>query len=91
MAPGRRGYTANHGIDFVISAATGKVIDYEIIPKVCNTCTQKKASLSEHDFELWFENHNCVSNFSGSSPSMEMEYAKCLWVGVRTVHSDINT
>ena len=27
----RRGYTANHGIGFVISAATGKVLDCEVI------------------------------------------------------------
>ena len=75
----KRGYTANHGLGFVNSAATGKVLDYEIISKVCNTCTQKKASLSEQDFELWFEGHNCVGNFGGSSPSMEMECAKRLW------------
>ena len=47
----KRGYTANHGIGFVISAANGKVLDYEIISKVCNACTQRKASLSEQDFE----------------------------------------
>ena len=75
----KRGYTANHGIGFVISAANGKVLDYEIISKVCNACTRKKASLSEQDFSLWFENHNCVGNFWGSSPSMEMECAKRLW------------
>ena len=32
------GYTANHGIGFVISTAAGKVLDYEVISKVCNTC-----------------------------------------------------
>ena len=37
----RRGYTANHGIGFVISAATGKVLDCEVISKVCNTCKKK--------------------------------------------------
>ena len=71
--------TANHGIGFVISAATGKVLDYEVISKVCNTCIQKKSSLNEQDFEQWAENHNCMGRFGGSSPSMEMECAKRLW------------
>ena len=75
----RRGYTANHGIGFVISAATGKVLDYEVISKVCNTCIQKKSSLNEHDFEQWAENHTCLGSFGGSSASMEMESAKRLW------------
>ena len=42
----KRGYTANHGISFVISAATGKVLDYEVISKVCNACIQNKSSLN---------------------------------------------
>ena len=76
----RRGYTANHGIiGFVISAATGKVLDYEVISKVCNTCIQKKSSLNEHEFEQWAENHTCRGSFGGSSASMEMESVKRLW------------
>lgn len=63
----RRGYSANHGIGFVISAATGKVLNYEVISKVCNTCVQKKSSLlNEHDFEHWAENHSCLDSFGGS-------------------------
>ena len=32
----KRGYTVNHCIGFVISAATGKVLDFEVISKVCH-------------------------------------------------------
>ena len=34
------GYTANHCVGFVISAATGKVLDLEIISKTCGMCLQ---------------------------------------------------
>ena len=37
----RRGYTANHGIGFVISAATGKVLDYEVISKYATLAYKK--------------------------------------------------
>ena len=37
------GYTAKHCIGFVVSAATRKVLDFEIISKVCQQCTQMKA------------------------------------------------
>ena len=66
----KRGYTANHGIGFVISAATGKVLDYEVISKVCNTCIQKKSSLNEQDFEQLAETHNCIGSFGEFSTSM---------------------
>ena len=84
----RRGYTANHGIGFVISAATGKVLDYKVISKVCNTCIQKKSSLNEHDFEQWAENHTCRGSFGGSSASMKMRGRSR--VGVRTTPFNTN-
>ena len=31
----KRDYTVNHCIGFVISAATGKVLDFDVISKVC--------------------------------------------------------
>ena len=46
----RRGFSANHGISFLISASTGKVLDYECLSKICNMCTQKKATMSEEEF-----------------------------------------
>lgn len=47
MVAGQRGYTANHGICFVISAATDKALDYKVISKVCNTCTLKNPWMSK--------------------------------------------
>jgi len=75
----KRGFTANHGISFLISASTGKVLDYECISKVCNMCFQKKATLSEEEFDAWQEQHACDGNYGGSSPSMELEAAKRIW------------
>ena len=43
----KRGFTANHGVSFVISAETGKVLDCEVVSKFCSACVQKKSTLSE--------------------------------------------
>ena len=43
--------TANHCLGFDISAATGKVLDLEVISKTCDLCSQKRASLTEEQFE----------------------------------------
>ena len=67
---------ANHSTSFVLSASIGKVLDYECLSKICNMCTQKKASMSEEEFEAWQDQHACDGNFGGSSPSMELEAAK---------------
>ena len=73
------GYTANHCVGFVISAATGKVLDLEIISKTCGMCLQKKSSLSEDQFEQWYQTYHCEGSYKGPSPSMEMECAKRMW------------
>lgn len=43
--------TAYHCFEFGISAATGKVLDLEVISKTCDLCSQKKASLTEEQFD----------------------------------------
>ena len=75
----KRGYTANHCVGFVISAATGKVLDLEVISKTCSVCSQKKSSLTEDQFEQWCQTHHCEGSYKGSSSSMEMECAKRIW------------
>ena len=75
----KRGYTANHCIGFVISAATGRVLDFEVISKLCQQCTQMKAKLDEAGFNDWYQDHICEGSYKGSSPGMEMECAKRLW------------
>ena len=69
----RRRFSANHGISFLISASTGKVLDYKCLSKICNICTQKKATMSEEEFEAWQDQHACDGNFGGSSSGMELE------------------
>ena len=75
----RRGYSANHCVSFVISAVSGKVLDFEVISKVCSQCNQKKANCTQEAFEDWLQTHDCQGSYGGSSPSMEMECAKRLW------------
>lgn len=83
----RRGYTANHRIGFVISAATGKVLDYKVISKVCNTCIQKKSSLNEHDFEQWAENRTCLE---AQVLAWRWNLQSVCGVGVKTTPFDTN-
>lgn len=75
----KRGFTSNHGVGFVISTHTGKVLDYPVISKACNACKINQKGLSQEDFELWRADHDYVGAYEGSSPSMEAEYAKILW------------
>ncbi|KXJ14706.1 hypothetical protein AC249_AIPGENE5012 [Exaiptasia diaphana] len=75
----RRGFTANHCVGFVISTSTGKGLDYEVLFKVCGQCSQKKASMSEEDYEEWQADHICQGSFTGTSGSMELESAKRIW------------
>lgn len=38
----KRGFTATYGIVVVISWETGKILDYEILSKRCNTCERQR-------------------------------------------------
>jgi len=52
-------------------------------------CSQKKATLSEEEFEAWQEQHTCNGNFGGSShhyQRLPKEYGE----GVRITTSCIN-
>ena len=57
------GYTAKHCIGFVISAATRKVLDFEIIYKVCQQCTHMKAKLDEAGFNDRYQDHICEGSY----------------------------
>lgn len=48
---------------FVISAATRKVLDFEIIYKVCQQCTHMKAKLNEAGFNDWYQDHICEGSY----------------------------
>ena len=75
----KRGFTSNHGVGFVISTDTGKVLDYAVISKACNACKINQKRLSQEELELWRRDHDCVGGYEGSSPSMETECARTLW------------
>jgi len=47
--------------------------------KSCSACSIQGKKLSEEDFQVWFEGHECPGGFDGSSPSMEPACAKELW------------
>ncbi|GFW58505.1 uncharacterized protein TNCV_718061 [Trichonephila clavipes] len=73
------GHTSLIGIAYVIDILTGYVIDFEVMCKVCRSCSVAKRELGESSAEygIWFEGHrkDCDINHSGSSTSMEMEAA----------------
>lgn len=75
----KRGYTANNGIGFVISADTGKVLDFSVLSKYCHQCKINDAKLSNAEFEAWRTNHKCDQNHDGSSSSMEVAAAIDIW------------
>jgi len=81
----KRGFTSLIGVVFVISVDTGEVLDYHVLSKTCQKCSQKKAQLEgdEKKLEEWKVEHvnsgECDINFKGSSPAMEAEGAKTIW------------
>jgi hypothetical protein len=52
----KRGYTANFGVDFIISVETGEVLDYDFESKLCMEYATAKKDLGEDssEFDMWF-------------------------------------
>ena len=75
----KRGYTANNGIGFVISADTGKVLDFYVCSKYCHQCKLNSSKLDNAEFEAWRANHKCAQNHDGSSSSMEVAAPMDIW------------
>ena len=75
----KRGFTSNHGVGFLISTDSGKLLDYAVVSKVCNACQQIQKRLSKDECKLWRRDHECVGGYEGSSPSMETKCAKTIW------------
>ena len=63
--------------------ATVLVLDYEVLSKYCQLCTEQTNKLGSNSaaFAAWYENHKPqrCSNFTGSSNAMEVECDKRLW------------
>ena len=69
----QRGFTANHGIGFVISVDTGKVLDFEVLSKVCLVC--HKNPKADDQWKLEYKPF-CTKSHAGSSKSIETVAAK---------------
>ena len=70
-----RGFYSNIGFGAAISTSTKKVLDYEILSRLCEKCsiwTEEKQKDKPSEYEKWLERHqpNCNRNYTGSSQAM---------------------
>ena len=65
----KRGHSSLQGADSCISEATGMVLDYETMNKLCHSCNNFDQNSVE--YEEFLATHKCRSNFSGSAGLME--------------------
>ena len=74
----KRGYSSRLGVVFVISIATGEILDYEVLSLFCQECNVNgKKDKNTLDYKRWKAAHepNCSINYEGSSGAMEAEGA----------------
>ena len=79
-----RGFYSNLGFGSAISALTKKVLDYELLNRICEKCNRWSAKRREEhpdEYRKWYDSHkaNCKVNHTGSSQSMEPAAAKLIW------------
>ena len=79
-----RGFYSNIGFGAAISTSSKKVLDYEILSRLCEKCkiwTDEKQKDKPSEYEKWLERHkpNCNRNYTGSSQAMEPEAAQRIW------------
>ena len=81
----RRGYSSSYGVVSGISLVTGKVLDVEVMSKECRECVAWKRKEGTEEFQEWWEGHQhqCHSNFEGSSGAMDA--AGCVAIFERSV------
>ena len=70
----RREYSSLYGVVSGISLVAGKVLDVEIMSKECRECVARKRKEGTEEFQEWWEGHQhqCHSNFEGSSGAMDL-------------------
>ena len=70
-----------YGVTCVIDVQTGYMIDYDILPKYCSCEKNKDLNVGTLEYNLWPQDHmsQCETNYSGSSPAMEMKAALTFW------------
>ena len=79
-----RGFYSNIGFGAAISTSTKKVLDYEILSRLCKKCsiwTEEKQKDKSSEYAKSLERHkpNCNRNYTGSSQAMEPEAAERIW------------
>ena len=79
-----RGFYSNIGFGAVISTYTKKVLDYEILSRLCELCSiwnEDKQKEQPLEYQSWIKRHkpNCNKNFTDSSQAMEPEAAERIW------------
>lgn len=74
----RQGFSSLNGFVSAISMDTGKILDIESMTRYCRSCQmQQTASKSDPDgYAKWKESHNCIINYKGSAPGMEIDGTK---------------
>ena len=70
-----RGYYSNLGFGSAISASNKKILDYELLNRICEKCARWPAQRRDV-YQKWYDTHkaNCRINHTGSSQSMEPAY-----------------
>ena len=79
-----RGFYSNLGFSSAISTISKKVLDYELLNRICEKCNRWPAKRREEhidEYQKWYDSHkdNCKVNHIGSSQSMEPTAAKMIW------------
>ena len=72
----KRGFSSLQGGVTVISALTGKCLDYETLNKSCPGFSRWQSKLLTKENQKWLAAHKCSINFTGSAPAMEPEGVK---------------
>ena len=65
----RRGYSSLNGVVACISG--GKVVDYEVLCKICHQCQYWKGKIGSAEYEEWKLYHHCTITHTGCAGSME--------------------
>ena len=80
----RRGHYSNQGFGAVIDSVSGKVLDYDLLQRVCRKCLlwpEERRVSEPEEYASFSSEHEavCTANFSGTSQAMEGAIAIKLW------------
>ena len=53
----KRAYLSNYGVVAAISCETGKILDFEIMSKLCDKCKTYKSNHTKQKFQAWWVIH----------------------------------